>query len=111
MSKTSITPVLYSRKDKSGLYPIKIRITKDRKSQFENIGFSVTKSHWLKSTLRVSTTHPSHNEINFEIDKKLKEFENENQKFGKVQISRKLNVFEDFKRKIETFKEIGRAHV
>ena len=105
MSKTSIKPVLYSRKDKSGLYPIKIRITKDRKSQFENIGFSVTKSHWLKSTLRVSTTHPSHNEINFEIDKKLKEFENENQKFGKVQISRKLNVFEDFKRKIETFKD------
>ena len=38
---TTITPILYSRKDKDNLYPVKIRITEERKSQFISLGFSI----------------------------------------------------------------------
>jgi Phage integrase SAM-like domain/Arm DNA-binding domain len=102
-SNLTITPVLYPRKDKNGLYPVKIRITKNRKSEFESLGFSVSKSNWLKSTRRISSSHPEHKVLNFEIEKKINELDNMNKKFGKVLFSSKLNVFEDFRKKIESF--------
>ena len=102
-SQTTITPVLYPRKDKDGLYPIKIRITKNRKSEFESLGFSISKSNWLKSTHRISKSHPNHNEYNFEIEKKIKELDEVNKKFGKVKVSNKMNFFDDFRKKIESF--------
>lgn len=102
-SQTTITPVLYPRKDKDGLYPVKIRITKNRKSEFESLGFSISKSHWLKSTKRISTSHQNHKEFNFEIEKKIKELDDVNKKFGNVKVSNKMNVFDDFRKKIESF--------
>lgn len=99
--KISIQPVLYSRKDKNNLYPVKIRITENRKSKFESLNFSIQKSHWLKSN-RVSVSHPNHIEYNFIIEKKLKEYENIQNKFGKVQVG-KLNLLVDLEKRIQSF--------
>ena len=105
--KTTITPVIYSRKDKDNLYPVKIRITEDRNSQFISLGFSIPKSHWLKSTRRISTSNPNHQEYNFTIEQKIKEYDNVNKKYGVVKIG-KMNVFEDLDKKIKGM--IGRQY-
>lgn len=101
IKNTSITPVLYSRKDKDNLYPVKIRITKNRKSDFINLGFSIPKSHWLKSTKRVSVSNPNHQEYNFTIEKKIKEYDNVNKKYGVVKVG-KMNLFEDLDKKVKS---------
>ncbi len=72
---STITPVLWSRKDKDGLYPIKIRITINRKSSYKSIGWSVKKSDWSNFKKRVKTTHKNFVEINHDIDKTLKEYD------------------------------------
>ena len=95
----TIKVVLYSRKDKNNLHPVKIRITENRISSFVNLGFSVEKKYWLKSTNRISTSHPNHNEYNYLIDKKLEGLEKTNTSNIKV-ITGKMNVFDDLERKI-----------
>lgn len=75
---TTVLPVLWSRKDKNGLLPIKIRITKNRKSTYVSIGFSVKKSDWSEFKRKVKTSAPNHLEINIRIDELIKEIENEN---------------------------------
>jgi integrase len=102
MKKVSITPVLYPRKDKDGLYPVKIRITENRISRFENLGFSVSKPHWLKSTKRVSVSNTNHRELNFLIEKKLNEFTEVQEKNGIVHTG-KINVFDGLEKKIGQF--------
>ena len=99
--KKSITikVVLYSRKDKNNLHPVKIRITENRLSSFVNLGFSVEKKFWLKSTNRISTSHPNHIEYNYLIDKKLQELEKTKTSNIKV-ITGKLNFFDDLETKI-----------
>lgn len=105
--KTTITPVLYSRKDKENLYPVKIRITENRKSQFISLGFSISKSHWLKSTRRVSTSNPNHQGLNLIIEQKIKEYENISKKYGVINVG-KMDVFEDLDKKIKGM--IGRQY-
>jgi beta-lactamase class D len=63
----TIKVVLYSRKDKNNLHPVKIRITENRVSSFINLEFSIEKKYWLKSTNRISQSHPSHIEYNYLI--------------------------------------------
>ena len=75
---TTIKVVLYSRRDKNNLYPVKIRLTKNRKSSFINLGFSIEKKYWLKSTNRVSSSHSNSIDYNFQIEKKLKDLESLN---------------------------------
>jgi integrase len=98
--KKTINVVLYPRKDKNNLYPIKIRITENRKSQFVNLNFSIPKKYWLKSTNRVSVSHPSHLEYNFIIEKSLKEWEGVVSKTDKVIVG-KMNLFVDLEKKIK----------
>ncbi len=43
----TIKVVLWSRKDKNKLYPVKIRITEDRKSSYVNLGFSVQRKRFF----------------------------------------------------------------
>lgn len=74
----SVLPVLWSRKDKNGLLPIKIRITKNRKSTYVSVGFSVKKTDWSEFKRKVKTSIPNHLEINSRIDELIKEIENEN---------------------------------
>jgi len=99
----SVSPVLYPRKDKNGLFPVKIRITENRVSKFENLNFSLSKSHWLKTSKRVSTSNPNHIEYNFIIETKLKEYEDVKNRFGKVKVG-KLNLFEVLEIKIQSLK-------
>jgi hypothetical protein len=99
-SKKTIKVVLYPRKDKNNLYPVKIRITENRKSQFVNLKFSVSEKYWLKSTNRVSVSHPNHIEYNFIIEKSLKEWEDVSKKTDKVFVG-KMNLFVDLEKKIE----------
>lgn len=99
-SKKTIKVILYPRKDKNNLYPVKIRITENRKSQFVNLKFSVSEKYWLKSTNRVSMSHPNHLEYNFIIEKSLKEWEDVSKKTDKVFVG-KMNLFVDLEKKIE----------
>ena len=71
----SVTPIITTRKDKDGLYPIKIRVTTDRKSQYFPIKISVKRSEWSKSKRRVKTNHPDHLHINNLIESKLRDLE------------------------------------
>jgi|688.fasta_scaffold13359_15 integrase len=96
----TIKVVLYSRKDKNNLHPVKIRITENRISSFINLEFSVEKKHWLKSTNRISQSHPNHIEYNYIIEKRLKELDVHNESNIKI-ITGKLNVFDDLENKIE----------
>jgi integrase len=96
----TIKVVLYSRKDKNNLHPVKIRITENRVSSFINLEFSIEKKYWLKSTNRISQSHPSHIEYNYLIEKKLKELEDYNESNIKV-ITGRGNVFDDLEVKIE----------
>lgn len=102
MSKNNVTikVVLYSRKDKNNLYPVKLRITENRKSSFVNLGFSVEKKHWLKSSHRISQSHPNHIQFNYIIDTKLKDYDKLNKSNIKV-LKGKSNVFDDLELKIE----------
>ena len=95
----TIKVVLWTRKDKNKLYPVKLRITEDRKSSYINLGFSVEKRFWLKSTNRVSSSHANYLEYNFIIDKKLQEIEKVDKQNIKV-VKGKLNVFDDLDIKI-----------
>ena len=72
-----------------------------------SLGFSIPKSHWLKSTRRISTSNPNHQEYNFTIEQKIKEYDNVNKKYGVVKIG-KMNVFEDLDKKIKGM--IGRQY-
>ena len=63
----SVTPVLWSRKDRNNLHPIKIRVTKDRKSKYVSVGYSVKKSDWSQYKRIVKSTHRDHEKINYEI--------------------------------------------
>ncbi len=98
-NKTTIQPVLYSRKDKNNLHPVKIRITENRISSFINLGFSIEKRYWLKSTNRISSSHPNHLEYNFVINNKLQELDKiDNKKINLIK--GKVNVFQDLEHKI-----------
>ena len=89
---TTITPVLWSRKDKDKLHPIKIRFTEDRKSIYINVGWSISQKDWSNSKKRVKSTHKEHLEINYEIEKILKQYEKQIEKTGQVKRS-KIMVF------------------
>jgi integrase/recombinase XerD len=73
---TSVLPVLWSRKDKDGMFPIKIRITKNRKSTYVSVGYSVKKSDWSEFKRKVKTSYPRHLIINNRIDELISEIEN-----------------------------------
>lgn len=97
---TTITPVLWSRKDKDKLHPIKLRFTEDRKSTYINVGWSVNQKDWSNSKHRVKTTHKDHIEINYEIDKLVKQYEGQIRKTGQVKRS-KIMVFNYLKELIK----------
>jgi integrase len=77
-NEITVLPVLWSRKDKDGLFPIKIRITKNRKSNYIPVGYAVKKSDWSEFKRKVKTTNLYHLIINEKIDEILSEIENAN---------------------------------
>jgi integrase len=98
----TIKVILYPRKDKDGLFPVKIRITQNRKSHYKNLKFSIEKKYWLK-TDRVSVSHPKHKELNFIIDKELNELNSVDNYVNVEVLFGKLNLFNDLEKKINGY--------
>jgi integrase/recombinase XerD len=96
----TVVPVLWSRKDKDGLFPIKVRITKNRKSSYVSIGFSVKKSDWSEFKRKVKTTHTYHREINLSIDKIVDEVERRNPNI-KLQLNGNISLLKYILSKVE----------
>ena len=56
---------------KDGTYPLVLRITKDRKSAYVHLGYSVHQKDWDDKTQRVRKAHPNSVRLNNLIAKKL----------------------------------------
>ncbi len=68
---SSITPFLIKRPNSKKLYPISIRIIKDRRSSYIYIGQNIKSSQWDAKNCRVKSSHPDYLEINQLIIAKL----------------------------------------
>ena len=77
-NSTTVIPVLWPRKDKNGLFPIKIRVTTNRKSSYQNIGWSIKKIEWSDFKKQVKSIHDDHEEINELIVKMIDELDSKN---------------------------------
>ncbi|WP_294824801.1 site-specific integrase [uncultured Flavobacterium sp.] len=69
----SIKVVLYPRAKKDGTYPLALRITKDRKSSYIFLEYSVRKEDWIEDEQRVKSSHPNSKRLNNFILKKKSE--------------------------------------
>ena len=69
-----IQPVRWTRKDKDGLYPMKIRVTINRKSTYVPLNFSVSKNQWGRNH-KVLSNHPLHVELNKQIQGTIEQLE------------------------------------
>lgn len=75
--KTSIKPFLWVGKPlKSGLFTIKIRITRNRKSDYITTPFSASVKQWDEKSGRVYKTHPNFQEINDHLESQVIEAQN-----------------------------------
>ena len=69
----TVRAVLRKKKNKAGLCPIAIRITKDRKSTFVSIGQYINEKYWDERNRAVRKSHPNSNTINNYILSKVAE--------------------------------------
>ncbi len=60
----TVRAVLRKKKNKAGLCPIAIRITKDRKSTFLSTGQYINEKFWDDKNRAVRKSHPNSNSIN-----------------------------------------------
>jgi integrase/recombinase XerD len=60
----SIKVVLYPRAKKDGTFPLALRITKDRKSSYIFMDYSVKKEDWIEDEQRVKNSHPNSKRLN-----------------------------------------------
>ncbi len=58
MARTKVDAILWSRKDKNGLCPVRVRITVDGKRAYIPLGFSVAKDDWNNRYDLVKDGHP-----------------------------------------------------
>lgn len=65
--------VLRKKPNKQGLYPLAIRITKDRKSIFISVGQYISLSDWDERQSKVKKSHPNSGRLNNLLLKKLSE--------------------------------------
>ncbi|PZU84343.1 MAG: integrase [Chryseobacterium sp.] len=62
--------VLRKKINKDGTYPLALRITKDRKSSFIHLGYSVRIEDWIEDEQRVKSSHPNSTRLNHFLIKK-----------------------------------------
>lgn len=67
----SIKVVLRKKQNKDGSFPLALRITKDRKTSFIHLGYSVLEKDWDAKAQRVRKSHPNSARLNNFIIKKL----------------------------------------
>lgn len=73
----TVKVVLRKKENKDGTYPIAIRITKDRKTSFVHLGYSVQESDWDDLAKRVKKSHSNSVRINAYTLKKFSEAVNQ----------------------------------
>ncbi|MBC7000372.1 site-specific integrase [Cytophaga sp. FL35] len=69
----TIRAVLRKKANTSGLYPLAIRVTKDRKSTFLYTGQYIDEKFWDAKYSRIKKSHPNSNRLNNLLTKKLSE--------------------------------------
>lgn len=69
----SVKIVLRKKKNKDNTYPIALRITKDRKTSFIHLGYSVKESEWDAKEQKVKKSHPNSARLNNFLIKKRAE--------------------------------------
>lgn len=69
----SLKVILRKEKKADGLYPLAIRITKDRKSSYIYLDYRIAESDWDKASQRVKKSHPNSTRLNNFLLKKLSE--------------------------------------
>ena len=70
-SMATVQAVLRKKKNAQNLYPVTIRITKDRKTSFISTGQFIDQKFWDFKNRRVKKSHPNASRINHLILKKL----------------------------------------
>ncbi|WP_375444417.1 phage integrase SAM-like domain-containing protein [uncultured Fibrella sp.] len=70
---SSIKIVLRKKQNQDGTFPIAIRITKDRKSTYTYLGYSVAENQWDAKEHKVKKSHPNSTRLNNLIEKKKSE--------------------------------------
>jgi hypothetical protein len=68
--------VLRKKPNKDGTLPIAIRITKDRKTSFIHLGYSIMPEDWDEKEKRVKKSYPNSVRLNNLISKKLSDVKN-----------------------------------
>ncbi|MEM1327207.1 MAG: site-specific integrase [Bacteroidota bacterium] len=70
---SSIKVVLRRKPNQQGLYPLVVRITKNRKSTYISTGKYLEEKYWDKSRGRIKKSHPNSTRLNHFLTKKLAE--------------------------------------
>jgi integrase/recombinase XerD len=70
---SSVKIILRQKQSKDGLFPLAVRITKDRKTTYIYLGQSLAESQWDEAAQRVKKSHPNSARLNNFILKKLAE--------------------------------------
>jgi len=65
--------ILRKRPNKVGLYPLAIRITKNRRSTYQYIGHYIELEDWDKKNIRVKKSHTNSDSLNSLLSQKLSE--------------------------------------
>ena len=65
--------VLRKKPNKEGLFPLAIRITKNRRSNYHFIGHYIELNHWDEKNIRVKKSHPNAKNLNRLLTKELSE--------------------------------------
>lgn len=65
--------ILRNEQKADGLYPLAIRITKDRKTSYIYLDYRIALSDWDKKSQRVKKSNPNHGRLNNYLVKKLSE--------------------------------------
>ncbi len=74
---TTVHPILYSRTNKEGKYPLAIRITKNRKYSLVFLGQAIKKTEWDKNARKVKRNHKNSVRLNAFIAKRVSQINDE----------------------------------
>ncbi|MBU2995408.1 site-specific integrase [Cellulophaga baltica] len=100
----TVRVVLRKKKNKAGLYPIAIRITKDRKSSYLNTGQYIEEKFWDEKNRNVRKSHPNSQVLNNFILSKVAEA---NDKVLKSEMTTEYETVSEIKDKIVVSKKLG----
>lgn len=95
---TSNTKIVLRKKpNKLGLYPLAVRITKNRRSNYHYIGHYISEKHWDEKNKRVRKSHTNADRLNnlltsklSEANKKLLNLQSENNDISANQIKKEI---------------------